>query len=258
MARNARNAIYPLREVSGFDSNAEHKISAETKPSSGSLYENTIQVIETLKVLNRLTMSTYALNTCFFDQISIWRFFTFQRWNNVIMDYCSLYAHYSNRKMEHHFHDYAHWMYWCPSWWLWCESDILAWTHEYPSWAYAMVWYGYFYILVRSIGCHRDLQSELQYWEMLFIPIFQCRHSVCNRWLIYMCPFYSRLISHTFYRGASNASHKEKWNNPALLPQHPQTFFRRFLPLGVSLTQTRPLFIIDTACITPCSPSPYS
>lgn len=57
-----RRTIYPLREViGGFDKYAEHKISAETKPFMRDLYENTIQVIETLEVFRDMSSGVLDL-----------------------------------------------------------------------------------------------------------------------------------------------------------------------------------------------------
>ncbi len=57
-----RRTVYPLREViGGFDKYAEHKISAETKPFMRDLYENTIQVIETLEVFRDMSSGVLDL-----------------------------------------------------------------------------------------------------------------------------------------------------------------------------------------------------
>jgi magnesium transporter len=57
-----RRTIYPLREViGGFDKYAEHKISPETKPFMRDLYENTIQVIETLEVFRDMSSGVLDL-----------------------------------------------------------------------------------------------------------------------------------------------------------------------------------------------------
>jgi magnesium transporter len=57
-----RRTVYPLREViGGFDKYADHKISAETKPFMRDLYENTIQVIETLEVFRDMSSGVLDL-----------------------------------------------------------------------------------------------------------------------------------------------------------------------------------------------------
>ncbi len=57
-----RRTVYPLREViGGFDKYAENKISAETKPFMRDLYENTIQVIETLEVFRDMSSGVLDL-----------------------------------------------------------------------------------------------------------------------------------------------------------------------------------------------------
>ncbi|WP_075348893.1 magnesium/cobalt transporter CorA [Algoriphagus marinus] len=57
-----RRTIYPLREViGGFDKYAEQKISPETKPFMRDLYENTIQVIETLEVFRDMSSGVLDL-----------------------------------------------------------------------------------------------------------------------------------------------------------------------------------------------------
>jgi magnesium transporter len=57
-----RRTVYPLREViGGFDKYAEHKISPETKPFMRDLYENTIQVIETLEVFRDMSSGVLDL-----------------------------------------------------------------------------------------------------------------------------------------------------------------------------------------------------
>lgn len=57
-----RRSVYPLREViGGFDKYAEHKISPETKPFMRDLYENTIQVIETMEVFRDMSSGVLDL-----------------------------------------------------------------------------------------------------------------------------------------------------------------------------------------------------
>ncbi|MEN2280639.1 magnesium/cobalt transporter CorA [Algoriphagus sp. SE2] len=57
-----RRTVYPLREVIGaFDKYAEHKISPETRPFIRDLYENTIQVIETMEVFRDMSSGVLDL-----------------------------------------------------------------------------------------------------------------------------------------------------------------------------------------------------
>ncbi len=57
-----RRSVYPLREViGGFDKYAENMISAETKPFIRDLYENTIQVIETMEVFRDMSSGVLDL-----------------------------------------------------------------------------------------------------------------------------------------------------------------------------------------------------
>ncbi len=57
-----RRSVYPLREViGGFDKYAESKISQETKPFLRDLYENTIQVIETMEVFRDMSSGVLDL-----------------------------------------------------------------------------------------------------------------------------------------------------------------------------------------------------
>jgi len=57
-----RRSVYPLREViGGFDKYAEHRISPEVKPFLRDLYENTIQVIETMEVFRDMSSGVLDL-----------------------------------------------------------------------------------------------------------------------------------------------------------------------------------------------------
>ncbi|TFV95571.1 magnesium/cobalt transporter CorA [Algoriphagus kandeliae] len=57
-----RRSVYPLREVIGsFDKYAEHKISPEVRPFIRDLYENTIQVIETMEVFRDMSSGVLDL-----------------------------------------------------------------------------------------------------------------------------------------------------------------------------------------------------
>ncbi|WP_192347582.1 magnesium/cobalt transporter CorA [Algoriphagus sp. Y33] len=57
-----RRTVYPLREVIGsFDKYADDKISAETRPFIRDLYENTIQVIETMEVFRDMSSGVLDL-----------------------------------------------------------------------------------------------------------------------------------------------------------------------------------------------------
>jgi magnesium transporter len=57
-----RRSVYPLREVIGsFDKYGEDKISPETKPFIRDLYENTIQVIETMEVFRDMSSGVLDL-----------------------------------------------------------------------------------------------------------------------------------------------------------------------------------------------------
>lgn len=57
-----RRTVYPLREVIGaFDKYAEHKISPEVRPFIRDLYENTIQVIETMEVFRDMSSGVLDL-----------------------------------------------------------------------------------------------------------------------------------------------------------------------------------------------------
>jgi len=57
-----RRTVYPLREViGGFDKYADNKISDSTKPFMRDLYENTIQVIETLEVFRDMSSGVLDL-----------------------------------------------------------------------------------------------------------------------------------------------------------------------------------------------------
>ncbi|WP_439488058.1 magnesium/cobalt transporter CorA [Algoriphagus sp.] len=57
-----RRSVYPLREVIGsFDKYADDKISAETRPFIRDLYENTIQVIETMEVFRDMSSGVLDL-----------------------------------------------------------------------------------------------------------------------------------------------------------------------------------------------------
>lgn len=57
-----RRTIYPIREViGGIEKNAEHKISKDTKPFLRDLYENTIQVIETMEVFRDMSSGVLDL-----------------------------------------------------------------------------------------------------------------------------------------------------------------------------------------------------
>ncbi|WP_297336671.1 magnesium/cobalt transporter CorA [Algoriphagus sp.] len=57
-----RRSVYPLREVIGsFDKYAEHKISPEVRPFIRDLYENTIQVIETIEVFRDMSSGVLDL-----------------------------------------------------------------------------------------------------------------------------------------------------------------------------------------------------
>ncbi|GMQ31391.1 magnesium/cobalt transporter CorA [Algoriphagus confluentis] len=57
-----RRSVYPLREVIGsFDKYAEHRISAEVRPFIRDLYENTIQVIETMEVFRDMSSGVLDL-----------------------------------------------------------------------------------------------------------------------------------------------------------------------------------------------------
>lgn len=57
-----RRSVYPLREViGGFDKYAEHRISPEVKPFLRDLYENTIQVIETMEVFRDMSSGVVDL-----------------------------------------------------------------------------------------------------------------------------------------------------------------------------------------------------
>lgn len=57
-----RRTVYPLREVIGsFDKYADDKISQETRPFIRDLYENTIQVIETMEVFRDMSSGVLDL-----------------------------------------------------------------------------------------------------------------------------------------------------------------------------------------------------
>lgn len=57
-----RRTVYPLREVIGsFDKYADDKISSETRPFIRDLYENTIQVIETMEVFRDMSSGVLDL-----------------------------------------------------------------------------------------------------------------------------------------------------------------------------------------------------
>lgn len=57
-----RRTVYPLREVIGsFDKYADDKISVETRPFIRDLYENTIQVIETMEVFRDMSSGVLDL-----------------------------------------------------------------------------------------------------------------------------------------------------------------------------------------------------
>ncbi|MDR7128642.1 magnesium transporter [Algoriphagus sp. 4150] len=57
-----RRSVYPLREVIGsFDKYADDKISPETRPFIRDLYENTIQVIETMEVFRDMSSGVLDL-----------------------------------------------------------------------------------------------------------------------------------------------------------------------------------------------------
>lgn len=57
-----RRTVYPLREVIGsFDKYADDKITAETRPFIRDLYENTIQVIETMEVFRDMSSGVLDL-----------------------------------------------------------------------------------------------------------------------------------------------------------------------------------------------------
>ncbi len=57
-----RRTVYPLREVIGsFDKYADDKISLETRPFIRDLYENTIQVIETMEVFRDMSSGVLDL-----------------------------------------------------------------------------------------------------------------------------------------------------------------------------------------------------
>lgn len=57
-----RRSVYPLREVIGsFGKYAEHKISPEVRPFIRDLYENTIQVIETMEVFRDMSSGVLDL-----------------------------------------------------------------------------------------------------------------------------------------------------------------------------------------------------
>lgn len=57
-----RRSVYPLREViSSFEKNAEHFITKETKPFIRDLYDNTIQVIETMEVFRDMSSGVLDL-----------------------------------------------------------------------------------------------------------------------------------------------------------------------------------------------------
>lgn len=57
-----RRSVYPLREViGGFDKYAEDRVSPETKPFLRDLYENTIQVIETMEVFRDMSSGVLDL-----------------------------------------------------------------------------------------------------------------------------------------------------------------------------------------------------
>ncbi|MEP0712622.1 magnesium/cobalt transporter CorA [Algoriphagus sp.] len=57
-----RRTVYPLREVIGsFDKYADDKISPETRPFIRDLYENTIQVIETMEVFRDMSSGVLDL-----------------------------------------------------------------------------------------------------------------------------------------------------------------------------------------------------
>ncbi len=57
-----RRTVYPLREVIGaFDKYADEKISPETRPFIRDLYENTIQVIETMEVFRDMSSGVLDL-----------------------------------------------------------------------------------------------------------------------------------------------------------------------------------------------------
>ncbi|PZX46914.1 magnesium/cobalt transporter CorA [Algoriphagus chordae] len=57
-----RRTVYPLREVIGsFDKYADDKISPETRPFIRDLYENTIQVIETIEVFRDMSSGVLDL-----------------------------------------------------------------------------------------------------------------------------------------------------------------------------------------------------
>ncbi|WP_144606111.1 magnesium/cobalt transporter CorA [Algoriphagus algorifonticola] len=57
-----RRSVYPLREVIGaFDKYAEDKISPEVRPFIRDLYENTIQVIETMEVFRDMSSGVLDL-----------------------------------------------------------------------------------------------------------------------------------------------------------------------------------------------------
>lgn len=57
-----RRSVYPLREViSSFEKNADHFITKETKPFIRDLYDNTIQVIETMEVFRDMSSGVLDL-----------------------------------------------------------------------------------------------------------------------------------------------------------------------------------------------------
>lgn len=57
-----RRSIYPLREVVGsFNKYAEHQISEEVKPFIRDLYENTVQVVETMEIFRDMAAGVLDL-----------------------------------------------------------------------------------------------------------------------------------------------------------------------------------------------------
>jgi magnesium transporter len=59
---NLRRSVYPLREViSSFEKNAEQFVSQETKPFIRDLYDNTIQIIETMEVFRDMSSGVLDL-----------------------------------------------------------------------------------------------------------------------------------------------------------------------------------------------------